>query len=129
VIEPYPVLAILPGNGPQEVIVNDKTASTVEQVSITIQLDLSDDDACQDALAGFETFFAKLGDRGQAKVVFRSHPIATGRPPLTDEEWTARFDLVKQVQKKREEMGITLEQACARVGIAYSSFRRWRQNM
>jgi hypothetical protein len=53
----------------------------------------------------------------------------TGRPPLTDEEWTARFDLVKQVQKKREEMGITLEQACARVGISYSSFRRWRQNM
>jgi hypothetical protein len=59
----------------------------------------------------------------------RDKPRKVGRPRLTEKQWEERFQTVRDVQRKSEELGITLEQACARIGVPYSTFRGWRRKM
>lgn len=50
-----------------------------------------------------------------------------GRPRLTERELQARAQIVDEVLRTQKKLNITLEQACARKGIPYSTFRDWRR--
>jgi hypothetical protein len=50
-----------------------------------------------------------------------------GPKPLSDEEKRKRADTVEKILKVSKEAGITHEQACAREGVPYGTFRDWRR--
>lgn len=52
-----------------------------------------------------------------------------GRPRLSEEDWKKRREQISQVDKLHDTGSVTYEGACARVGVPYSSLRRWRREL
>jgi hypothetical protein len=69
------------------------------------------------------------GERPKRQEPVGSAPGRRGRQPSTQKEWERRSATVEEVLQKREKLGITLEQACARAGVCYSTFRYWRREI
>ena len=53
----------------------------------------------------------------------------SGRNPLTEAEKTERAAAVNRVLETKQRLGITEKQACAREGVDYSNFRRWKKRI
>jgi hypothetical protein len=53
----------------------------------------------------------------------------TGRPESTREEWIQRGLKIIEVEDYRNRQQVTYEQACARAGVVYSTFRDWRRRI
>jgi hypothetical protein len=53
----------------------------------------------------------------------------TGRPETTREEWVQRGRKIIEVEECHNRQQISYEQACARAGVVYSTFRDWRRKI
>ena len=96
---------------------------------IVVDLDFFDGDEFIRAVKRVVEEVVQQGSSSQSPVVIRCGIGWPGRAPLTEKDWQKRFDMVEKILRSKESLGITLEQACAREGIPYSTFRYWRGKM
>lgn len=106
---------------------NDVTKPGTVQVTIAIDLDLSDKAGCQHVLEEITTMITQLNAVLSLQVIVVYGPTKAGRPPLTAQEWEDRFATVERIVAVKESLGITLKQACAREGVPYDTVLYWKR--
>lgn len=101
----------------------------VGHMRIVVDLDFYDPGAFEQAVKEVIESMGRQDLSSEPRSVTRCSVVWPGRAPLTEQEWGRRYGVVRRILEERDEMGISLEQACAREGIPYSTFRYWRRRM
>lgn len=113
------------GNAVVEDVAEVKSGS----VSITIEIRCSDVAVLTRVVSGLVQMTAQLSAPQRSQMLIRLSAGSGGRRALGMEGWRRRFQIVRRILETSEGADITLEQACAREGIPYSTFRYWRLRM
>jgi hypothetical protein len=111
------------------IVEDNKGQAQTGHVRITIDIECFDPNVLTQMANELIKVAAQLNPTLQSPIVLKLVTGKGGRRPLSEREWEKRFEAVERILEASEESGITLEQACAREGIPYSTFRHWRQKM
>ena len=106
---------------------SDEPTPSCGRIRVAWEIDFSDHDEFADALRQIAEATDQV--RTLPDAIVRYSNVTTGRFPLTDAEWEERFEVVRRVLRTKEREEITLEQACARAGVPYTTFKDWRRKM
>jgi hypothetical protein len=97
------------------------------------QKELSDEpDQIKELSSGADQFMAAAREAQEQErfaVERRGKSRYTGRPETTREEWLQRGRKIVEVEDYHNRQQISYEQACARAGVVYSTFRDWRRKI